>query len=52
MTGQVLQMIEKGFVTSTGGKEIPVIAETICIHGDGKHAVEFVKAINKALKKR
>jgi 5-oxoprolinase (ATP-hydrolysing) subunit A len=48
---QVLQMTEKGFVTSTGGKQIPVTADTVCIHGDGSHAVEFVKAINKALKK-
>jgi UPF0271 protein len=48
---QVMQMVEKGFVTSIGGKEIPVAAETICIHGDGEHAVEFLKAINNALRK-
>ena len=26
-------------------------ADTICIHGDGEHALEFAKAINEALSK-
>jgi 5-oxoprolinase (ATP-hydrolysing) subunit A len=46
---QVLQMIKKGTVTTVSGKEIPIVAETICIHGDGKHAVDFAKAIFQAL---
>jgi UPF0271 protein len=33
------------------GKKLPIVAETICIHGDGKHAVAFTKKINEALKK-
>ena len=48
---QVLQMINKGTVTSVTGKKIPILAETICIHGDSEHAVEFAKAIHKALVK-
>jgi UPF0271 protein len=48
---QVLQMIKKGTVISVSGKEIPIVAETICIHGDGKHAVEFARAIHDAIKK-
>lgn len=47
---QVLQMIKEGTVTSIHGKKIPILAETICIHGDGEHAVEFARSINKALK--
>ena len=47
---QALQMVTRGTVTTTSGKEIPVKAETICIHGDGKHALEFAKAINSILK--
>jgi len=47
---QVLQMIKEGTVTSVSGKKIPIVAETICIHGDGEHAVEFAKAIHMALK--
>lgn len=46
---QVLQMIKEGTVTSITGKKVPIIAETVCIHGDGKHAVEFAKAIYGAL---
>lgn len=49
---QVMQMMKRGTVTSLSGKEIPVTAETICIHSDGKHAVELAKAIHEAIKKR
>lgn len=48
---QVLQMIDRGTVTCLSGKEIPMPAETICIHGDGKHAVAFAKAIHNAMSK-
>ena len=47
---QVLQMIKEGTVTTISGKIIPIVAETICIHGDGKHAVEFAEAIHNAIK--
>jgi UPF0271 protein len=42
---QVLQMVQKGTVTTITGKEIPITADTICIHGDGKHAVEFARRL-------
>jgi len=48
---QVLQMVRGKTVTSVNGKIISIIADTICIHGDGRHAVEFAKAIHNALKK-
>lgn len=48
---QVLQMIQTGTVTSISGKQIPIAAETICIHGDGKNAVSFAKTIYEHLKK-
>ncbi len=47
---QVLQMINNGTLTATTGKEIPVLANTVCLHGDGKHAVEFAKKIHATLK--
>jgi UPF0271 protein len=47
---QVLQMIREGAVTTVSGKIIPVLAETICIHSDGKHAAEFAEAIHAAIK--
>lgn len=46
---QALQMVKEGTVTSVTGKKVPIVAETICIHGDGSHAVEFAKAIHDAL---
>jgi UPF0271 protein len=46
---QVLQMIQQQTVTSTNNKIIPVKTDTICIHGDGKYAVEFAKKISMAL---
>jgi UPF0271 protein len=48
---QVLQMITKQSVTATNGKNISLKAETVCIHGDGEHALEFAKIINAELKK-
>jgi len=47
---QVIQMVKKGTVTSTSGKEVPIVEETICLHGDGKRAAAFANAINKKLK--
>ncbi len=46
---QVLRMIQKEEVISTSGKIIPIKADTICIHGDGTHAVDFVKLLNKLI---
>lgn len=46
----VLQMVKEGTLTTVSGKTIPIVAETICIHGDGKHAVSFAKKIHQALK--
>lgn len=46
---QVLMMANEGKVITVSGKEIPIVAETICIHGDGDHAVEFAQAIKKFL---
>lgn len=48
---QVMQMVSRKTVTSTAGKEIPVVAETVCIHGDGKHALNFAKTIVDVLRK-
>ena len=46
---QVLQMVEQQVVTSASGKIIPVKADTICIHGDGPHALLFAREIFQAL---
>lgn len=48
---QVLQMVSTGTVNSTEDKSVSLKAETICIHGDGKHAVEFARTIRDALRR-
>ncbi len=48
---QIMQMIQDNAVTTTDGDKFPLHAETICIHGDGKHALEFAIAIRSALTK-
>lgn len=47
---QVLQMVTGQKVTTVNGHTIPMTAETICIHGDGAHAVAFARTINAALR--
>lgn len=49
---QVLQMITQKTVTAATGETIPLTAETICIHGDGAHAVEFAEEINRSLREK
>ncbi len=46
---QVLQMINDGTVTATDGSVIPIIADTICIHGDGENSLAFAMAIRQSL---
>ncbi len=49
---QVLEMVTLGRVKTLTGERIPIEAETICIHGDGEHALEFARSINEALRTR
>ena len=45
---RVVRMIKEGTVVTNTGKVIPVKADTVLVHGDGAHAVEFVTALEKA----
>lgn len=49
MEEQVLEMIFKQVVTTTSGKKINLRSETLCLHGDGPDAVQFVWAIRDLL---
>jgi UPF0271 protein len=46
---RVRRMIEEGKVKSTGGPDVVVTADTLCIHGDEPNAVDFAKRIRHAL---
>lgn len=42
---QVYDMVVHGRVQAVGGAYVPICAETICLHGDGAHAVPFARMI-------
>jgi UPF0271 protein len=44
-----MKLVKENKVRAITGEEIIIAADTICIHGDGKHAVEFAAAIYKKL---
>jgi UPF0271 protein len=49
MVKQVLQMVQQGVVRTIDGREVPVAAETVCLHGDSPHAVGFAERLRKEL---
>ncbi len=46
---QVIGMVKEGKVQTTQGTNISIKAHSVCIHGDGEHAVEFARGIKIAL---
>ncbi|PGS51134.1 LamB/YcsF family protein [Bacillus sp. AFS041924] len=48
-TNQVIRMVKEGKVLSQQGNEVLLVADTVCIHGDGSHAVTFANQIRKML---
>ncbi|MBH0328903.1 LamB/YcsF family protein [Brevibacillus brevis] len=46
---QVIRMVCDGRVLTQQGVDIPIQADSICIHGDGVHALEFAQSIREAL---
>lgn len=45
-----IRMITEGKVETIDGQDIDIKADSICVHGDGEKALQFVKEIKKALK--
>lgn len=46
---QVIRMIKEGKVLSQQGVDIPIKADTVCIHGDGTHALTFARKIKELI---
>lgn len=44
---KVLDMVKYGRVRSTDGIMVRIVAETICIHGDGERAVDFARNLRR-----
>lgn len=49
---RVVRMVTEGKVTAITGKDIPIQADSICVHGDGEKALLFVEKIRKTLKEQ
>jgi len=51
VVSRVVRMVKDHSVISITGKEVPIQAQTICVHGDTPGAVDMVKALRGALEK-
>jgi UPF0271 protein len=47
---QALRIVEQGSVIASDGSEVPLEAQTICIHGDTPGAPQIAAAVARALK--
>lgn len=48
---QVVRMIKEGKVLSQQGVDVAIKSDTVCLHGDGVHALEFARQIKELLQK-
>jgi len=46
---QILRIVTQHEVNTIEGAAIPIVANTICIHGDGENAVEYARTIRESL---
>ncbi len=46
---QALRIVLEEFVNAVDGREVPITAKTICIHGDTPNAVEIAKTVRARL---
>ncbi len=48
---QVLRLVREGKVRATDGSDVAMGADTVCVHGDGPHAVPFARRLRAELAK-
>ena len=46
---QVLRMIRQGVVRASDGADVPIAADTVCLHGDGPDPVGFARRLRAKL---
>ncbi|MCC8283971.1 5-oxoprolinase subunit PxpA [Escherichia fergusonii] len=49
---QTLEIVQNGRVKSITGEWTPVEAQTVCLHGDGEHALAFARRLRAAFLER
>lgn len=47
---QVLSIVRDGTVRTLTQDDVTLAAETICLHGDGEHALQFAEVLTRALR--
>jgi len=47
--GRTLRMVRDGVVQAVSGETVPLQVQTLCVHGDGPHALAFARALHAAL---
>lgn len=45
-------MIQQGRVQAVSGEYVNVSAETVCLHGDGEHALVFARELKDAFRQQ
>jgi UPF0271 protein len=48
---QAYEIVQRNVITTPSGKQIPISAETLCVHGDGPAPFEIIQAIRLLLKR-
>lgn len=46
---RVIRMVKEGAVTTADGRDIPIQADSVCVHGDSPKALAFVQKIRAGL---
>ncbi|GAB3112419.1 5-oxoprolinase subunit PxpA [Aestuariicella hydrocarbonica] len=49
MLAQVKQLNEQGTITTVSGHTLPLVADTLCVHGDNMEGVQAIEAIRKLI---
>ncbi len=49
---QTLMMVQQQKVVSREGVAVPVQADTVCLHGDGEHALAFARRLREAFRQQ
>lgn len=45
-------MIQCGKVQAITGEQVDVVAQSLCLHGDGQHALAFARRLRQAFAQR
>jgi UPF0271 protein len=52
VAAKVMRAVEEGLTRSVNGKDVAVVAQSICVHSDTPNAVEVAKAVRQTLARR